>query len=234
MREGNATQYNPRRMSATPPDSIEFGTGRTYTLDRHGFLEPPEQWDEEFAEGMARESGIYEGLTAEHWDFIHYLRRRFIEDRTVPVVIQACSENNLRLSVLNSLFPTGYHRGACRIAGINYAFMAGSNIWLTFEMRRSIREEFELDAAGFLEDFDTWSERFAHLVIHEWNLPGGLTDRHREIVSYLRERYREDGRIPTLMQTHRDMDLELDELARLFPAGYRRGACRLSGLPFAT
>ena len=31
--------------------TVSFG-GRTYTLDAHGFLDPPEQWDEAFAEGL--------------------------------------------------------------------------------------------------------------------------------------------------------------------------------------
>ena len=32
--------------------------GKVYSLDAHGFLSPPEQWDEDFAEGMAEVLGI--------------------------------------------------------------------------------------------------------------------------------------------------------------------------------
>ena len=86
-----------------------------YLLDDHGFLDPPEQWDEDFAEGMAKMVGIRSGLTDRHWEFIHYLRHKFLEENTVPVLVMACADQRMRLSELRSLFPTGYHRGACKI-----------------------------------------------------------------------------------------------------------------------
>jgi sulfur relay (sulfurtransferase) DsrC/TusE family protein len=52
--------------------------GRTSELDDHGFLDPPEQWDEDFAEGMARLVGIVSGLTERHWQMIRYVRRKFL------------------------------------------------------------------------------------------------------------------------------------------------------------
>ncbi|NIO29107.1 MAG: TusE/DsrC/DsvC family sulfur relay protein [Candidatus Latescibacteria bacterium] len=213
------------------PKSIEFG-GKDYTLDEHGFLDPPEQWDETFAEGMARMQGIFDGLTGEHWSFIHYLRRKFLEEHTVPVVVLACADNNIRLNKLKQLFPTGYHRGACRIAGINYEFMYESNIWLTYESHGVLSPEQKLTQAGFLEDFEQWDERFAHLVAREWNLTHGLTDRHWEVINYLRDFYRVHKNIPTVYETCQANHLTLDELRSLFPAGYRRGACRAAGLPF--
>jgi len=46
-------------------NQVHFGN-RIYTLDERGFLDPPEQWDEGFAEGMARLLGIVGGLTPDH------------------------------------------------------------------------------------------------------------------------------------------------------------------------
>jgi len=63
------------------------------------------------------------GTEEKHWSFIRYLRKKFLEEKTVPVVVLACADNDLRLSEFKLLFPTGYHRGACKIAGINYDFM---------------------------------------------------------------------------------------------------------------
>jgi tRNA 2-thiouridine synthesizing protein E len=100
---------------------------KTYSLDEHGFLFPPEQWDENFANGMAETLEIYGGMTEKHWAFIRYLRKKFIEEETVPVVVIACAENKLRLREFKRLFPTGYHRGACKIAGINHEFMYKTN-----------------------------------------------------------------------------------------------------------
>ena len=206
--------------------------GVEYKLDRHGFLDPPDQWNENFAEGMAGKQGIKGGLTEDHWKFIRYLRDQFLVQETVPVVVLACADNKLRLSRLRALFPTGYHRGACRIAGINYAFMRSTNIWLTYESIPAIEAEHKVDELGFLQDFEKWNERFTHGVVHNWNLPEGLTERHWKVIHYLRDFYRERKNIPSVYEACRDNNIGLDELGELFPDGYRRGACRAAGLPF--
>ncbi|MFC1476311.1 TusE/DsrC/DsvC family sulfur relay protein [Candidatus Zixiibacteriota bacterium] len=203
-----------------------------YTLDRHGFLDPPDQWDEDFAEGMAGKLGIYGGLTADHWTFIRYLRGQFIEEKTVPVVVKACADNQLRLSRLRDLFPTGYHRGACKIAGINYAFMCDTNLWLTYETLPVSRVEHKVDELGFLRDFEQWNEQFAHWVTRNWDLPADLTDRHWKVIRYIRDFYRQTSNIPTVFEVCNSNNIGLNELGELFPHGYHRGACRAAGLPF--
>ncbi len=207
---------------------------KEYKLDRHGFLDPPHQWDEDFAEGTAKMQGIHGGLTEDHWKFIRYLRKKFLAEETVPVVVLACADNQLRLSRLRALFPTGYHRGACRIAGINYAFMRDTNIWLTYESIPAVETEHKVDVLGFLQDFEKWNERFAHWVVRNWNLPEGLTERHWEIIRYLRDFYRNTKNVPSVYEACRSNNITLDELGELFPEGYRRGACRAAGLPFLT
>jgi tRNA 2-thiouridine synthesizing protein E len=211
--------------------TITFGE-KSYTLDDQGFLDPPTQWDEDFAEGMARKLGVVAGLTAEHWRFLRYLRKKFLDEESVPVVVLACADNGIRLGRLRQLFPTGYHRGACKIAGINYKFMYEHNIWLTYESYPVLKSEYELNALGFLEQFEGWDERFAETVAADWNLSGGLTDRHWRVIQYLRECYARTRNIPTIFETCTANDLDLDEFGRLFPEGYRRGACRAAGLPF--
>ncbi|TKJ38445.1 TusE/DsrC/DsvC family sulfurtransferase [candidate division LCP-89 bacterium B3_LCP] len=218
-------------MSNIEPETVTFA-GKIYSLDQRGFLKSPEQWDEDFAEGMAEVQEIYGGLTEKHWDLIHYIRRKFTEEETIPVVVLACADNNLKLSDLRFLFPTGYHRGACRIAGINYDFMYKTNFWLTYETTTLQKEEYKLTHRGFLEDFSKWDERFAQIIIREWKLPGGLTDRHREIISYLRDFYERMKNIPTFFEMCKANNLDVDEFKELFPEGYRRGACRIAGLPF--
>jgi tRNA 2-thiouridine synthesizing protein E len=211
-------------------DALVFGD-RTYLLDVHGFLEPPEQWDENFAEGMARILGIYSGLSEKHWSFIRYLRRKFIEEKMVPVVVAACADNQLRLSEFRALFPTGYHRGACKIAGINYEFMYRSNIWLTYESRVVLGPRQKMSVLGFLEDFEQWDERFAHFLARELHLNSGLTERHFALIYYLRAYYRKNKNIPLIFEFCRANDLTLEDFDKLFPTGYHRGACRIAGLP---
>jgi len=205
---------------------------RVYKLDKHGFLNPPDQWDDNFAEGMAKKLGISGGLTAKHWSFLSYLRKKFIEEKVVPVIVIACKENNIRLTEFKNLFPTGYHRGACKIAGINYEFMYKFNMWLTFETPPVLRNQYKMTPLGFLKDFNKWDKRFASLLAGEGNLPEGLTERHWTIIGFLREFYSKNHNIPTLLETCKANSLNFDEFGELFPEGYRRGACRIAGLPF--
>jgi tRNA 2-thiouridine synthesizing protein E len=213
------------------PGEVTFD-GKTYTLDAHGFLSPPEQWDEGFANGMAELLEIYGGLKEKHWNFIRYLRNKFLEEKTVPVVVLACADNNLRLSEFKLLFPTGYHRGACKIAGIDYEFMYKTNYWLTYETSAVLGADHKVTAAGFLEDFEKWDEGFAQTLVREWKLRSGLTDKHREVIRFLRDFYADTGTIPSIFEFCKSTDLTFDGLNELFPEGYRRGACRIAGLPF--
>ena len=211
--------------------SVTFN-GKKYFLDEHGFLYPSEQWDETFADGMAKLLGIYDGLSEKHWSFINYLRKKFLEEKTVPVVVTACAENHLRLSEFRHLFPTGYHRGACKIAGINYEFMYNTNYWLTYETSNYIKSTYKIDALGFLEDLNQWDRRFAEIIIREWKLPTELTDMHLQVIKYLQDYYKATNNIPTLFETLKANGLDLNTFKELFPEGYRRGACRIAGLPF--
>jgi tRNA 2-thiouridine synthesizing protein E len=205
---------------------------RTYTLDTQGYLDPPEQWDETFAEGMARLVGIRGGLTERHWEVVHYLRRKFLQEKTVPVVVLACADTGMRLAEMRTLFPTGYHRGACKVAGINYRFMHDLNLWLTYETAPPLPSPYELDEMGFLKDPDQWDEGFVELLMSRRNPPASPTPRHLQVVRYLRDYFAANRRLPTVFETCTENDLTLEELRELFPLGYRRGACRMAGLPF--
>jgi len=219
-------------MSDPAAKTVTFGEGKTYALDEHGFLDEPGQWDEDFANGMARLQGIYDGLTQEHWDFIAYIREKFLKEKTLPLLVVACADNHLRLGKLKSLFPTGYFRGACRIAGLSFKFLCDVNIWHTYETAPRLKPEHKVTAQGFLEDFHQWNEHFAESISQQWQLPDGLTPVHWEIIHYLRNYYQARNSIPTVYEVCHAHHLELDDLKELFPGGYRRGACRIAGLPF--
>lgn len=219
-------------MGASAPRTVTFAHGKTYTLDEYGFLDPPEQWDEAFAEGMALLQGINGGLTDEHWRFIRYVRAKVLHEGTLPLLVVACAENHLRLSKLKALFPSGYLRGVCRIAGLSFRFLSDVNIWHTYETGTPLRPAHETTPQGFLRDFHRWNERFARRVAEEWDLPHGLTEKHWAVIRFLRRYYEEMADIPTIYEVCAAHDLDLDEFRELFPDGYRRGACRIAGLPF--
>lgn len=92
--------------------------GKTYEIDSQGFLLNHDQWDEDFAVGMAQDVNITGGLSDKHWQIIHYLRDCLEKDGAVPRVFECCEANKIELDELEKLFPDGYHRGAVRIAGL--------------------------------------------------------------------------------------------------------------------
>ena len=89
-----------------------------------------------------------------------------------------------------------------------------------------------LDQLGFLKDYQDWDEDFVHHIIKELKLPEEVTKRHLEILKDLREYFEKHRNIPTVNETCSVNNISLTDLKRLFPSGYRRGACRLAGLPF--
>ena len=219
-------------MNRPAAKTVSFGADKTYTLDQYGFLDPSQQWDEGFADGMARLQGVCDGLTKDHWDFISYIREKFLTEKDVPLLVVACADNDLRLGKLKQLFPTGYFRGACRIAGLSYQFLCDVNLWHTYETAPRLKPEHKLTPQGYLEDFNQWNERFADVLSGEWNLPDGLTATHWEVIRFLRNYYQATNNIPTVYEVCQAHRLDLDDLTELFPGGYRRGACRIAGLPF--
>jgi TusE/DsrC/DsvC family sulfur relay protein len=100
-------------------DTLSF-KGKSYPIDGQGFLSEPGDWDEGFAEAMAPASGIPGGLTPTHWDVIRHIRTAFADTGDCPLVFATCRATRLSLNDFKALFPTGYLRGACRLAGITY------------------------------------------------------------------------------------------------------------------
>ncbi|MHC5036924.1 MAG: TusE/DsrC/DsvC family sulfur relay protein [Planctomycetota bacterium] len=205
--------------------------GRSYDLDPHGFLDPPNQWDENFAEGMAAMLGVQGGLTENHWKVIRYLRGKFLGRETVPFIIFVCLDNRLRLHRFRALFPAGYLHGACKIAGIDFAFITDTNYWLVYEHRPAVETRFEVTEKGFLKSFDTWNERFAHRMIKCWGFSDGVSEPHWKVIRFLREYHSLTRTHPTMEETCSFNRLGLRKFRRLFPPGFVQGACKAAGLP---
>ena len=60
---------------------------KAYEVDDLGFLQDYEEWDKDFADGMALEVGISDGLSEEHWHVINYVRfpEKVFTIKKVPV-----------------------------------------------------------------------------------------------------------------------------------------------------
>ncbi|HIJ76558.1 MAG TPA: TusE/DsrC/DsvC family sulfur relay protein [Deltaproteobacteria bacterium] len=221
------------RSSAFESEALRLGE-KTYRLDEEGFLENPDEWDEGFAEAMATLTGIHKGLTPAHWEVIHYIRKTFRDSGKCPLVYEICRAHKLRLADLKGLFPSGYLRGACKVSGLTYKEEQAHQGWLPnrkAKRQKSLAEKvYRVDIRGFLVDPSEWDEGYAALRYLEMKMPGSLTDKHWRVIRFLRKKYQENGTVPTVYETCEANQLEIEDLERLFPDGYHRGAVKIAGL----
>jgi len=211
--------------------------GKTYVMNDEGFLSNPGQWDEDFVEGMAPVLGV-DGLTTLHWDVLKFIRAAYLKTGSCPVVHETCKAHNLKLKRLQRLFPSGYQRGACRLAGVSFmAEGVSTPFYPTAEttIRPILLDErvYRVNVQGFLIDPNEWDEDFAIFKSRELQMTDPLGEKHWQIVRYLRSEYKNEGEIPTVYATCEAADIDIDELKRLFPSGYHRGAVKIAGLNLA-
>jgi tRNA 2-thiouridine synthesizing protein E len=214
--------------------------GKDYEIDSLNFLKDYKDWDENFAEGMSLQLKISQGLTIEHWDIIKYIRNSFLEKGVCPNVYETARVFELRIAEMRKLFPTGYWRGACKIAGM---FSGGAHFGPAFDpsylpetlpFMDSYNKTYEIDVRGFLVNPEEWDEYYAIYRAYEMKIHGGkLNDRHWQIIRFLRERYAKTKEVPTIYETCEANQIDLEELERLFPDGYHRSVVKLSGLRLA-
>lgn len=98
---------------------VEVG-GKSIQLDDEGYLIEPNDWDENVAAYLAEQEGIE--LTDEHWQVIRFMRK-YYEDHLIAAdarfVIKFLAEQlGHGRNRLFKLFPYGYVKQACKIAGM--------------------------------------------------------------------------------------------------------------------
>lgn len=207
---------------------------KAFLLDDQGFLLDFEQWDEDFAREMAPRIKITDGLSEEHWKLIRYIRRVFVEEGRCPLIYETCRTNKLGLNDFEELFPAGYLRGLCKLAGITYkeGFIGQSMASNETENNHSSTMDklYQVNAMGFLVNPYDWDKQFAEYKAFELKMPDHLTEEHWQIIYYLREHYRKNYAVPSIFETCKANNLTLETLERLFPDGYHRGAVKVAGL----
>jgi len=208
--------------------------GKKYKVDSQGFLKNPSEWDENFAVGMAPRLRIPDGLTENHWKVIYFIRNTFEIMNRCPLVYVACRENRLGLGNLKKLFPTGYLRGACKLAGVTYRDVFIQKYWLEGNIEHIEfnykNKTYKTDVHGFLLNCDDWDENYAVSKAYEMKMQEYLTREHWDIIYYLREEYKKTNEIPTVYKACEENEIDLADLERLFPNGYHRGAVKIAGL----
>jgi tRNA 2-thiouridine synthesizing protein E len=213
-------------------DTFSFGD-KKYQVEAGDFLADYSTWDEDFARGMAPRIGIIGGLSEDHWKIIRFIRSSFESSRRCPLVYETCRANRLHLQELKTLFPSGYLRGACKLAGITYREGCFEQGWVE-EFAEKITspsqpKSYEIDLHGFLINPFEWDERFAEARAYEMKMPK-LTDQHWQIIRFLRASFEKNNMVPNVYEACESADIDLEGLEKLFPDGYHRGAVKVAGL----
>ncbi len=105
---------------ATPPLAPE---GKAPQVDDEGYLVDPSDWNEAVAEELGRQEGIV--LTDAHWAVIRFVRDYYEQRQIAPDarhVMRHLAEylggHGEGRNDLFRLFPYGYVKQACKIAGM--------------------------------------------------------------------------------------------------------------------
>ena len=89
---------------------------------------------------------------------------------------------------------------------------------------------YEVDEHNLLYDFNKWDEDFAIGVAEMLNMEVPLTKRHWDVIYFIRNSFKETDECPLVYKTCKANNLRYNDLKNLFPTGYQRGACLLSGV----
>jgi tRNA 2-thiouridine synthesizing protein E len=88
----------------------------------------------------------------------------------------------------------------------------------------------ETDAEGFLLDPQAWNEELA-VELAQASGVGELTDRHWQVVRFMRETYLRTGTAPSIRALGKESGVPVKELYELFPKGPAKLAARIGGIP---
>jgi tRNA 2-thiouridine synthesizing protein E len=88
----------------------------------------------------------------------------------------------------------------------------------------------DVDAEGFLTDPVQWTPEIGEAIARERGIEE-LTDRHWQVVRYMREAYLRDGQAPSIRTLGKASGVPIKELYQLFPKGPAKLAARIGGIP---
>lgn len=88
----------------------------------------------------------------------------------------------------------------------------------------------DVDAEGFMTDPAQWNRDVATAIAAEAGI-SPLTDRHWQVVEFMRERYLESGAAPSIRTLGKASGVPIKELYALFPKGPAKLAAKIAGIP---
>ncbi len=88
----------------------------------------------------------------------------------------------------------------------------------------------DVDAEGFLIDPAQWNEEIARAIAADNGIPE-LSERHWQVVRFMRERYLATGTAPSIRSLGKESGVPVKELYQLFPKGPAKLAAKIGGIP---
>lgn len=88
----------------------------------------------------------------------------------------------------------------------------------------------DVDAEGFLTDPGQWTEEIGREIAAANGLPE-LTDRHWQVIDFMREAYLKNGSAPSIRTLGKASGVPIKELYQLFPKGPAKLAAKIAGIP---
>jgi dissimilatory sulfite reductase related protein len=88
----------------------------------------------------------------------------------------------------------------------------------------------DVDPEGFLTDPSQWNEGVAAEIARDNGIPE-LTERHWQVVRFMRERYLSTGSAPSIRSLGKESGVPVKELYQLFPKGPAKLAAKIGGIP---
>jgi dissimilatory sulfite reductase related protein len=86
-------------------------------VDEDGFIQKPEEWNEEVAKALASTEDVQD-MTEAHWKLVYYLREYYQKFGIAPMIRKMCKETGFTLKEIYELYPSGPAKGACKVAGL--------------------------------------------------------------------------------------------------------------------
>jgi tRNA 2-thiouridine synthesizing protein E len=88
----------------------------------------------------------------------------------------------------------------------------------------------DLNDEGFFTDPDVWTEAMAEELARAEGIEA-LTDRHWQVIRFMRAQYAETGTGPTVRVLGKASGVSVKELYELFPKGPAKTAAKIAGIP---
>jgi len=95
-------------------------------------------------------------------------------------------------------------------------------------MTADILDRVSFDDDGFMVDASTWTEDIGQAIAEA--LEVNLTDRHWQVINFVRKDFEESGEPPTLRRITQQTDVSMKEMYQLFPDGPAKIAANIAGL----